>query len=113
MKVKKAVCGEPLLFTPNFELPFVLQTNASNSGLGAPLAQEVEGVDRPVLYLSRKLEEREERYSTVERECQCPTVLPPGMRLHNLLAPRTSPMAPLHEGHQPVDQPAVFGPTAV
>ena len=68
-KVKKALCGKPLLFTSDFNLPFVLQTDASNRGLGAVLAQEVEGLDRPVLYLSRKLSDREERYSTVEKEC--------------------------------------------
>ena len=61
--------GEPLLHTPNFSLPFTLQTDASNRGLGAVLSQQVEGVDRPVLYISRKLSEREGRYSTVEKEC--------------------------------------------
>jgi len=67
--VKNALCGELLFFTPYFELPFVLQTDASNSGLGAVLSQEVDGVNRPVLYLSRMLVEREERNSTVEQEC--------------------------------------------
>ncbi|KAK5862983.1 hypothetical protein PBY51_000047 [Eleginops maclovinus] len=68
-RVKKALCGKPLLFTPNFSLPFVLQTDASNSGVGAVLSQQVEGVDRPVLYISRKLAQREVNYSTVEKEC--------------------------------------------
>ncbi|XP_056277635.1 uncharacterized protein LOC130198493 [Pseudoliparis swirei] len=45
------------------------QTDASNRGLGAVLSQQVEGFDRPVLYISRKLSERERRYSTVEKEC--------------------------------------------
>ena len=64
-RVKQAICGEPLLHTPNFSLPFVLQTDASGRGL----SQQVRGIDRPVLYISRKLSEREARYSTVEREC--------------------------------------------
>ena len=68
-RVKQALCGEPLLHTPNFSLPFVLQTDVSGRGLGAVLSQQVRGVDRPVLYISRKLSEREARYSTVEREC--------------------------------------------
>ena len=38
-------------------------------GLGAVLTQQVEGVDRPVLYISRKLSQREKKYSTVEKEC--------------------------------------------
>ena len=33
------------------------------------MAQQVEGIDRPVLFISRKLSEREARYSTIEREC--------------------------------------------
>jgi len=61
--------GEPLLFTPNFKLPFVLLTDVLNGGLGAILSQEVDGLNRLVLYLRRKLVEWEERYSTVEKEC--------------------------------------------
>ena len=38
-RVKQALCGEPLLHTPNFSLPFVLQTDASGRGLGAVLSQ--------------------------------------------------------------------------
>ncbi len=55
--------------SPNFDLPFLLQTDASDRGLGAVLAQVVGGEERPVLYLSRKLSKRETRYSTVEKEC--------------------------------------------
>ncbi len=54
---------------PNFDLTFLLQTDASDRGLGAVLAQVVEGEERPVLYLSRKLSKRETRYSTIEKEC--------------------------------------------
>ncbi|XP_061913606.1 uncharacterized protein LOC133656778 [Entelurus aequoreus] len=46
-----------------------IKADASGRGLGAVLSQQVEGVDRPILYISRKLSEREARYSTVEREC--------------------------------------------
>ena len=38
-------------------------------GLGAVLLQEVEGEMKPVAYLSRRLLDRETRYSTVEKEC--------------------------------------------
>ncbi len=38
-------------------------------GLGAVLSQVVGGEERPVLYLSRKLSNRETRYSTIEMEC--------------------------------------------
>ena len=38
-------------------------------GLGAVLLQEHEGGLFPVCYVSRKLLDRETRYSTIEREC--------------------------------------------
>lgn len=53
--------------TFDFSLPFVLQTDASDRGLGAVLSQVVEGEDRPILYISRKLSVRETKYSTIER----------------------------------------------
>jgi len=68
-RVKAALCGEPLLHTPNFDVPFVLQTDALDSGLGEVLSQVVGGEERPVLYLSWKLSNRETRYSTIEKEC--------------------------------------------
>uniref|UniRef100_A0A9J8D6N2 Gypsy retrotransposon integrase-like protein 1 n=1 Tax=Cyprinus carpio carpio TaxID=630221 RepID=A0A9J8D6N2_CYPCA len=68
-QVKAALCGGLLLHSPNFSLPFLLQTDASDRGLGAVLSQEVEGEDRPVLYISRKLSKRETKYSTIEKEC--------------------------------------------
>ena len=67
--IKTALCGEAVLCAPNFALPFSVQADASDRGLGAVLTQQVGGTDRPVLYLSRKLSDREGRYSTIEKEC--------------------------------------------
>ncbi|XP_039513052.1 uncharacterized protein LOC120468602 [Pimephales promelas] len=67
-QIKAALCGGPLLHAPDFSLPFILQTDASDRGLGAVLSQEVGG-ERPVLYISRKLSKRETMYSTIEKEC--------------------------------------------
>ncbi len=68
-QVKAALCGGPLLHSPDFSLPFLLQTDASDRGLGAVLTQEMGGEERPVLYISRKLSKRETMYSTIEKEC--------------------------------------------
>ncbi len=68
-QVKAALCGGPLLHSPDFFLPFLLQTDTSDRGLGAVLSQEIEGEERPVLYISRKLSKRETMYSTIEKEC--------------------------------------------
>ncbi len=68
-QVKAALCDGPLLHSPDFSLPFLLQTDASDRGLGAVLTQEIGGEERPVLYISRKLSKRETMYSTIEKEC--------------------------------------------
>ena len=56
--IKTALCGEAVLCAPNFALPFSVQADSSDRGFGAVLTQQVEGTDRPVLYLSRKLSDR-------------------------------------------------------
>ena len=68
--LKEVLCKSPILRNPDFTKTFFLQTDASDRGLGAVLSQlDDEGKDHPVAYYSRKLLPREERYSTVEKEC--------------------------------------------
>ena len=58
-----------MLACPNEDKPFILQTDASGRGIGAVLSQEDnQGVERPVAFYSRKLLQREQNYSTVEKE---------------------------------------------
>ena len=53
--LKESMCLDPVLQSPDFSLPFTVQTDASGLGLGAVLLQG-EGEDkRPVQYVSRKL----------------------------------------------------------
>ena len=60
----------PVLSSPNFEQTFILQTDASNYGVGAVLSQaDAEGLDHPVAFFSRKLLDREQKHSTIEKEC--------------------------------------------
>jgi hypothetical protein len=69
-KLKKCLTTQPILSTPNFAKDFILQTDASNFGLGAVLTQiDTEGNEKPILYLSRKLQGREENYTISEKEC--------------------------------------------
>ena len=47
-----------------------MQTDASDRGVGAVVCQRDDtGDEHPVAYYSRKLLPREERYSTIEKEC--------------------------------------------
>ena len=68
--LKKALTDSPVLVNPDFTKGFILQTDASNLGVGAVLSQlDEEGRDRPIAYYSRKLLPREQKYSTIEQEC--------------------------------------------
>ncbi|KAI4883507.1 hypothetical protein NFI96_029468 [Prochilodus magdalenae] len=67
--IKNALCADPVLYCPDFVKPFVLQTDASETGIGAVLLQGEPEDRHPVAYISRKLFPREVRYSTVEKEC--------------------------------------------
>ena len=68
-EIQDILSRKPVLLLPRLDLPFVLQTDASSSGLGAVLLQEFEDSLHPVCFASRKLLDREKRYSTIEREC--------------------------------------------
>ena len=67
--LKNVLVTRPVLRLPDWNKPFCLRTDASNSGIGAMLVQEYEDGPFPVLYLSRKLLPSEKNYSTVEKEC--------------------------------------------
>jgi len=70
-KVKDLLLTPPILKLPDFtrSFKFTLQTDASDSGLGAVLAQEGEdGKLHPVAYASRRLTKDELKYHTQEKE---------------------------------------------
>ena len=68
--MKTVLSEEPVLKPPEFERQFNLQVDASDRGLGVVLSQlDDNGNNHPIMYLSRKLFEREENYPTVEKEC--------------------------------------------
>lgn len=67
--LKSKLLEEPVLRLPDFSRPFVVQTDASDYGIGAALMQEYEGILHPVAYASKKLLSREQSYSVIEKEC--------------------------------------------
>ncbi|GFV57061.1 retrovirus-related Pol polyprotein from transposon 17.6 [Trichonephila clavipes] len=69
-QLKGKLIDKPVLYAPNFEREFIVQTDASNAGMGAVLTQLTEqGEEHPILYLSKKFSEVEKRYCTTEKEC--------------------------------------------
>ena len=49
--------------------PVYLHTDASDHGIGAYLFQIVNGVERPIQFLSKSLNDVQKRWSTTEKEC--------------------------------------------
>ncbi|GFT64034.1 retrovirus-related Pol polyprotein from transposon 297 [Trichonephila clavipes] len=69
-ELKGKLIDKPVLYAPNFEREFIVQTDASNAGMGAVLTQlNEQGKEHPILYLSKKFLEVAKRYCTTEKEC--------------------------------------------
>lgn len=62
------VVNAPILVTPDYNKLFKLYVDASGEGVGGVLMQEVDSVDHPIGYFSRKLLSYQRSYSTIEKE---------------------------------------------
>ena len=88
--LKQALCSSPILRSPDFNRRFILQTDASDRGVGAFLSQrDDDGIEHPVAYFSRKLLPREQNYSTVEKECLAIKLATSAFRVYLLGRPFT------------------------
>ena len=69
-RLKGLLVTPPVLKVVEPGKPYILQTDACESGLGAVLSQlEEDGEEHPVAFASRKLLPREKNYSVIEKEC--------------------------------------------
>lgn len=66
--LKKKLTHAPIMNTPNFEQPFILELDACEYGLGAVLTQEYNDNKYVIAYASRTLSTIERKYGATERE---------------------------------------------
>lgn len=66
--IKDALVSAPILTCPNFDHPFILQTDASSYAVGSVLTQRYDDREHVICYLSRTLSRQERKYSATERE---------------------------------------------
>ena len=77
-RIKSLLLSECILALPDFTRPFLLDSDASNEGIGAVLSQlspvkdatncDTQWIERPVDFFSRTLNPAERNYSTTEKE---------------------------------------------
>ena len=67
-RLKQVMSQAPVLAYPTSEGAFVLDTDASNTGIGAVLSQKQGGEERVIAYFSRSLKKSEQQYCVTRKE---------------------------------------------
>lgn len=67
--LSEAIADTARLRLPDLNLPFTVQTDASDYGLGAVLLQEYQGMLYPLAFASHTLSGAERNYTVTEKEC--------------------------------------------
>ena len=68
-RLRECLCSAPILAYPDFQRPFILDTDASDTGLGGVLSQaDDQGRERVIAYGSRLLTKPERKYCVTRRE---------------------------------------------
>ena len=67
-RVKADVADCPALFFVDSESPIYVQTDASDYGIGAYIFQIVDGVEKPISFISKSLTKEQLKWSTPDKE---------------------------------------------
>ena len=67
-QLRRALTSAPILAYPQYDLPFILDTDASAVGAGAILSQVQNGEERVIAYYSKMLSREERNYCVTRRE---------------------------------------------
>ena len=68
LDIKSRLTSRPILRPPDLSRPFCIAVDASDVAIGACLFQVVDGIEHPVAFYSKKLNEHQKNYSVVEKE---------------------------------------------
>lgn len=67
--LKTAMKNAPILATPQYEQPFIIECDSSDWCAGAVLMQYIDGQPKVISYFSAKYTPAQRKYSTTEKEC--------------------------------------------
>ena len=68
-KIKEILTSPQTMTMPVKGLPMILYLTSTDKSIGVLLAQDIDGVERPVYYLSRSLQGSESNYPACEKHC--------------------------------------------
>lgn len=68
-QLKILLTSAPILAMPDFRKEFIMECDASNTGVGGVLLQNIYGEERVIEYMSQKLSDTQVKYSVTEKEC--------------------------------------------
>ncbi len=66
--LKNSLSDQTMLYMPNMKYEFTIQTDSSDTTVGAVLLQEIDGIRYPVLFASQTRSPAEMNYSTTQKQ---------------------------------------------
>ena len=66
--LRNALINPPVLAYPDYDKPYILETDASADAVGYVLSQKIDGVVRPIAYSGKRLGTAQKNYSVTEKE---------------------------------------------